>query len=113
MTTWSLFEEWRDAKALYGWTGPDVNKPRLLPDAEDLAEFVHVTHYEALDRDPDLLWAGIPPDPRGGAEELMEPGTPWSPARSKAVGYHAHRPTAEWPSGKAPDSESGDPRFES
>ncbi|MFP5342550.1 MAG: antibiotic biosynthesis monooxygenase family protein [Candidatus Limnocylindria bacterium] len=51
-----LFEEWRDARSLYGWTGPDPGKPRLLPGAEGLAEFVHVTHYEALDRDPDLLW---------------------------------------------------------
>lgn len=51
-----LFEEWRDARSLYGWTGPDLGKPRLLPGTEDLAEFVHVTHYEALDRDPDLLW---------------------------------------------------------
>ena len=57
-----LFEEWRDAKALYGWTGPDIAKPRLLPGAEGIAEYVRVTHYEALDRAPDSLWAGLPPD---------------------------------------------------
>ncbi len=58
-----LFEEWRDSKALYGWVGSDIGKPRLLPGADVLADYVHVTHYEALDRDPDMLWAGIaPPD---------------------------------------------------
>lgn len=70
-----LFEEWRDAKALYGWTGPDITKPRLLPGAEGLAEFVHVTHYEALDRDPDLLWAGGTPDgQRHGTESTESTG---------------------------------------
>lgn len=52
-----LFEEWRDAKALYGWAGAALNKPRLLPGAERLAEDVRVTHYEALDVDPDALIA--------------------------------------------------------
>ena len=52
-----LFEEWRDAQALYGWAGPKLHKPRLLPGAERLAENVEVTHYEALDMDPDLLIA--------------------------------------------------------
>ena len=47
-----LFEEWRDANALYGWTGANIEKPRLLPGAEGLAEYVRVTHYEALDVDP-------------------------------------------------------------
>src|SRR5258706_6241821 len=50
-----LFEEWRDSNALYGWAGADIGKPRLLPGAEGLAEFVKVTHYEALDVDPDDL----------------------------------------------------------
>ena len=26
-----LFEEWRDAKALYGWAGTDITKPRSCP----------------------------------------------------------------------------------
>ncbi len=52
-----LFEEWRDSNALYGWAGADIGKPRLLPGAEGLAEFVKVTHYEALDVDPDDLTA--------------------------------------------------------
>ena len=47
-----LFEEWRDAAALYGWAGDELSKPRLLPGAEALAEDVRVTHYEALDVDP-------------------------------------------------------------
>ena len=50
-----LFEEWRDARALYGWAGAEISKPRLLPGAEGLAEFVEVTHYEALDMDPEDL----------------------------------------------------------
>ena len=47
-----LFEEWRDATALYAWTGPDVTRPRLLPGAESLIEDLTITHYEALDIDP-------------------------------------------------------------
>ena len=50
-----LFEEWRDAAALYGWAGARLNRPRLLPGAERLAENVEVTHYEALDVDPDTV----------------------------------------------------------
>jgi heme-degrading monooxygenase HmoA len=63
-----LFEEWRDASALYGWAGAELSRPRLLPGAEALAERVHVTHYEALDVDPDAdiavptgVIAGEPP----------------------------------------------------
>ena len=52
-----LFEEWRDAAALYGWVGDELSRPRLMPGAEALAENVHVTHYEALDVDPDSLVA--------------------------------------------------------
>ncbi len=59
-----LFEEWRDARALYGWAGRDIGKPRLLPGAEGLAEYVKVTHFEALDVDPDALIATGVPDPR-------------------------------------------------
>jgi hypothetical protein len=44
-----MFEEWRDSKSLYGWAGPDINKPRLFPGSEKLVESVSVTHYEALD----------------------------------------------------------------
>ena len=46
-----LFEEWRDTAALYGWAGPQITKPRLLPGAEDLVEHLEVNHYEALDVD--------------------------------------------------------------
>ena len=52
-----LFEEWRDAAALYGWAGPELSVPRLLPGADLLAEDVRVTHYEALDVDPDAVAA--------------------------------------------------------
>jgi heme-degrading monooxygenase HmoA len=61
-----LFEEWRDAQALYGWAGSDIEKPRLLPGAEGLAEFVRVTHYEALDMDPDAIFAPARRDGSGG-----------------------------------------------
>ena len=52
-----LFEEWRDAASLYAWTGGQLSRPRLMPGAEVLAEDVRVTHYEALDVDPDSLMA--------------------------------------------------------
>lgn len=52
-----LFEEWRDARALYGWAGHRLSEPRLLPGAEELVEDLRVTHYEALDVDPDSLTA--------------------------------------------------------
>jgi quinol monooxygenase YgiN len=52
-----LFEEWRDAASLYAWAGAELSKPRLLPGAELLAQDVRVTHYEALDVDPDSLVA--------------------------------------------------------
>jgi len=62
-----LFEEWRDARALYAWSGPTLERPRLLPGAEELVEDVRVTHYEALDVDPDQPLA--PPTSPGPAEE--------------------------------------------
>jgi antibiotic biosynthesis monooxygenase (ABM) superfamily enzyme len=47
-----LYEEWRDTASLYGWTGPEVARPRLVPGAEDLLTDITVAHYEALDIDP-------------------------------------------------------------
>ena len=47
-----LVEEWQDAASLYGWAGPDLDRPRLLPGAEELVIDLRVTHYEALDVDP-------------------------------------------------------------
>jgi hypothetical protein len=44
-----LFEEWRDIPALYGWAGPEIDKPRLVPGSEQLVDDLSVTHYEALD----------------------------------------------------------------
>ena len=61
-----LFEEWRDADALHGWVGPHLHKARLMPGAELLVENVSVTHYEALDIDPDAL--GVVPE-ESSAEE--------------------------------------------
>jgi hypothetical protein len=48
-----LFEEWHDMQSLYGWAGPDLDKPRLLPGAEEMVLDLRVAHYEALDMDPD------------------------------------------------------------
>jgi hypothetical protein len=47
-----LFEEWRDPASMYAWTGPNIERPRLLPGAEDLISDLRITHYEALDLDP-------------------------------------------------------------
>jgi hypothetical protein len=47
-----LYEEWRDTASLYGWAGPEVSRPRLLPGAEELVDDLSVVHYEALDIDP-------------------------------------------------------------
>lgn len=46
-----LFEEWADTASLYGWAGPVITKPRLLPGTEELVERITVDHYEALDMD--------------------------------------------------------------
>ncbi|HET7727658.1 MAG TPA: antibiotic biosynthesis monooxygenase [Candidatus Limnocylindrales bacterium] len=62
-----LFEEWRDAAALYGWAGEVLERPRLLPGAEELAEDVRVTHYEALDLDPDAMIAVAATEDAGSA----------------------------------------------
>lgn len=48
-----LVEEWRDTASLYGWTGPELTKPRMLPGAEDLVSDLRIAHYEALDVDLD------------------------------------------------------------
>jgi len=50
-----LIEEWRDTASLYGWAGPEISRPRLLPGAEELVTDLQVTHYEALDIDPGEL----------------------------------------------------------
>jgi hypothetical protein len=46
-----LFEEWRDVSAMYAWTGPNIERPRLLPGTEDLITDLKITHFEALDID--------------------------------------------------------------
>jgi antibiotic biosynthesis monooxygenase (ABM) superfamily enzyme len=47
-----LYEEWQTVAALYGWTGSEVTRPKLIPGAEELVSDVSVVHYEALDIDP-------------------------------------------------------------
>jgi heme-degrading monooxygenase HmoA len=54
-----LVEEWRDATAMYAWTGPDLERARLIDGAEELLDEVSVTHYEALDMDlPEAMMGG-------------------------------------------------------
>ena len=55
-----LFEEWRDTAALYGWAGPLITKPRLLPGTEDLVERLEIDHDEALDIDLDEQGRRVP-----------------------------------------------------
>jgi hypothetical protein len=71
-----LFEEWRDAAALYGWAGGDLETPRLLPGAEGLAERVTITHYEALDREIDSIVATALSEPRS---DIMTDPDRWRP----------------------------------
>lgn len=65
-----LFEEWRDTDAVYGWAGPDLSKPKLLPGSEELLTDLRVAHYEALDLEDGqpLSWAPIsgPASPNPG-----------------------------------------------
>jgi heme-degrading monooxygenase HmoA len=49
-----LYEEWRDTTSLYGWTGPELLRPRLVAGAEELATSVTIVHYEALDIEPEV-----------------------------------------------------------
>jgi hypothetical protein len=56
-----LFEEWRDAASLYGWVGPNLAEPRLIPGARELMDDLVVAHYEALDMD------GLGPPGEGSA----------------------------------------------
>jgi heme-degrading monooxygenase HmoA len=63
-----LVEEWKDAASLYDWAGPDLDKPRLLPGAEELVIDLHVAHYEALDMDP------YPDDPLFDRTDQTVPG---------------------------------------
>lgn len=43
-----LFEEWQDAASLYGWVGPHLTEPRLVPGVRELVEELQVAHYEVL-----------------------------------------------------------------
>jgi quinol monooxygenase YgiN len=47
-----LYEEWRDTASLYGWTGPEITRARMMPGAEELVSDLDIKHYEALDVDP-------------------------------------------------------------
>lgn len=51
-----LFEEWQDPASLYGWVGPNLVEPRLIPGVRELIEDIHVAHYEVLaaDGEPSL-----------------------------------------------------------
>jgi heme-degrading monooxygenase HmoA len=84
-----LFEEWRDAAALYGWAGNDIQKPRLLPGAEGLADSVEVVHYEALDIDPDEISATWPPQATEAPDHDAPPERGSEPDGEPAAGGDA------------------------
>jgi heme-degrading monooxygenase HmoA len=52
-----LMEEWATSAHLHAWAGPDLTRPRLLPDVErrltEATRSVDVTHYEAIDLTPE------------------------------------------------------------
>jgi len=57
-----LFEEWQDAASLYGWVGPNLLEPRLIPGARELIDDIVVAHYEALGEESQESVA-LPPNP--------------------------------------------------
>ena len=93
-----LFEEWRDTAAMYEWTGPDISRARLLPGAESLITDLRITHYEALDIDPQgasgkrlapIAQARVPtstPEQRGA-----ERGDPTQAVDREGTGRTIHR----------------------
>ena len=52
----TLIEEWEDAASLYRWAGPDIDLARLPAGAGELLSQVRITHHEALDLDPGVVW---------------------------------------------------------
>ena len=52
-----LMEEWATSAHLHAWAGPELTRPRLLPDVErrltEATRSVDVTHYEAIDLTPE------------------------------------------------------------
>jgi Antibiotic biosynthesis monooxygenase len=50
-----LFEEWATPADLWRWTGGRLSEPRLLPGTEELIEDLVITHYEALDVQPEEM----------------------------------------------------------
>ncbi len=65
-----LFEEWQDAASLYGWVGPNLTEPRLIPGVRELIDEIHVAHYESLAEDQ----APIEEDGSGGTSGAGSPG---------------------------------------
>jgi heme-degrading monooxygenase HmoA len=54
-----LVEEWATPQDLHAWAGPDLTRPRFLPDiahrVEAATRRVEVIHYEAIDLEVDQL----------------------------------------------------------
>jgi hypothetical protein len=77
-----LFEEWQDAASLYAWVGPNLMEPRLVPGSRELIDELVVAHYEALDRDNEVVPAigsatsGEPFEAGGAGPPREAPGTP-------------------------------------
>lgn len=72
-----LFEEWLSTADVYRWVGGNLGEPRLVPGARELMTSIVVTHYEALDREPDT----------GSADEFADDGdAPDGPAGLERAG---------------------------
>ena len=63
-----LFEEWLSTADVYRWVGGNLGEPRLVPGARELMTSIVVTHYEALDREPDISNADGSADDWEGAD---------------------------------------------
>jgi Antibiotic biosynthesis monooxygenase len=55
-----LFEEWRDSASLYGWVGPNLAEPRLVPGVRELVHELTVAHYEVLATGAEDDEVGVP-----------------------------------------------------
>lgn len=71
-----MFEEWRDAQALHGWAGRNLEAARLLPEARTLVEDLQVTHYEAFD-----IVMAVPDDGEVVAPSAIPAGAPDAPLK--------------------------------
>lgn len=83
-----LFEEWQDAASLYGWVGPNLTEPRLIPGVRELIDEIHVAHYEVLAEDGETLWGSSGGDPAISDDASAGPASPGdSPGLAAPAGH--------------------------